>query len=58
MIKLESYLEEKRNEIIWALAHQHFTNAQIGRIFNRDRGTIADILKKKPRDWQTKWIKK
>ncbi len=56
--KLEKHLREKRNELIWALSCQDYTQAQIGRIFGmRHRSTVMHIVNKKPRDWTTPWIK-
>jgi len=55
---MEPHLREKRDELIWALDLQGYTLAQIGRIFNRNRATILDVIKKKPKDWVPKWIKR
>lgn len=54
---MENHLKEKRNELMWALSLQDYTNAQIGRIFNIHRATVKRIIDKKPRDWQPKWKK-
>jgi hypothetical protein len=54
---LEQYLMDKRNELIWALSSQDYTQAQIGRIFNLDRSTIKQIINKKPVNWVTPWFK-
>lgn len=56
--RLEPHLKEKRDEIIWALDAQGYTFAQIGRMFNRNTSTILRIVEVKPKDWETKWIKK
>ena len=61
MKKIEPYLQHKRDEIIWALSDPHtqgHTGSQIARIFNLSKATIHDILKNKPVDFKTKWIKK
>lgn len=55
--KIEKYIKEKRNELIWALALQGYTGAQIGRIFNRDRSTVLRIIGMKPVRWTPKWVK-
>ncbi len=56
--KLEKHLREKRYELIWALSHQDYTQAQICRIFNMPhRSTVMHIINRKPRDWTPKWIK-
>ena len=54
---VEQHLMDKRNELIWALAGQDYTQAQIGRIFNLDRSTILRIIEKKPVRWVTSWQK-
>lgn len=53
------YLQDKRNELIWALADksQGYNNTQIALIFNLNKSTIGDIIKKKPQDWSPKWVK-
>ena len=53
----EQYLKDKRNELIWALSLQDYSNVQIARIFNINRSTIMRIVEKRPYRWKTKWIK-
>jgi hypothetical protein len=55
--KIKQYLLDKRTELVWALGSQDFNNADIGYIFNVDRSVISLIMRKKPKDWKTKWIK-
>lgn len=55
--KLEKHLKMKRNELIFALYLQHYTAAQIGRMFGLDRSTALRIIRTKPRDWKPKWEK-
>lgn len=55
--KLEKHLKMKRNELIFALSLQHYTAAQVGRMFNIDRSTALRIIRTKPRDWRPKWEK-
>jgi hypothetical protein len=55
---MEPHLKDKRNELIWALDAQGYTDAQIGRIFSKNRSTILRIIKAKPKDWVVKWVKK
>lgn len=55
--KLEPYLEDKRNELLWALEAQGYTRAQIGRMFNENRVTVHRIMTAKPKGWVTKWVK-
>lgn len=55
---IELYLREKRDELIWALSLQHYSDAQIGRIFNiKYRSTTQRIIARKPKDWKPKWVK-
>lgn len=54
---MESHIREKRDEIIWALSLQDYTNAQIGRMFKLDRASILRIIEAKPKDWKPKWVK-
>jgi len=56
--KLEAFLKEKREEIIWALSIQDYTDAQIARMFKLNRSTVLRILRNKPKDYQPKWIKR
>jgi len=55
---LEQYLLEKRNEIIFALSAQDYTEAQIGRIFRLARVSVHRILKDKPSGYRPKWVKR
>ena len=56
--KVEKYLLEKRDEIMWALDHQGHTPAQIGRIFNiRHLSTVVRIIARKPARYVPKWKK-
>lgn len=56
--KLENHLKDKRNELIWALALQDYSHAQIARIFGiAHRSTVLRIVQQKPRDWRPKWEK-
>lgn len=55
---MDSYEIEKRNELIWALDLQKYSQASIGRIFNINRSTIMRIVGERPKGWLPKWIKK
>lgn len=55
--KVEKHLKEKRDELIWALSLQDYTQAQIARIFGVYRSTVKRIVDRKPRDWKPKWQK-
>ena len=56
-IVIEHHLKDKREELIWALSLQDYTDAQIGRIFGMSRMAIKRIVANKPKDWVTKWKK-
>jgi len=53
----KKHLIEKYNELVWALAHQDYTAADIGVIMNRHRSVILRVISKKPREWTPKWVK-
>lgn len=57
-VHIEQYLREKREEIIFALSCQDYTEAQIGRLFRLPRSYVHKILKKKPEGYSPKWVKK
>ena len=54
---MEQYLQDKRDEIVWALSAQDYSGAQIARMFSTDRVTIKRIIDKKPVDYKPKWVK-
>jgi predicted DNA-binding protein YlxM (UPF0122 family) len=54
---MQSYLKEKRNEFIWSLSQQGYNGSQIALIFNIPRSTVHDIIKKKPDNWSSPWVK-
>lgn len=54
---MEKYLQEKRDELVWALSEQEYSGAQIARIFGTDRTTIKRIIDKKPENYKPKWVK-
>jgi len=55
---IEPYLREKRQELIWALAKQGYTAAQLSKIFGVDQSTASRIIDAMPKDWRTRWVKK
>jgi len=55
---IEPHLLAKRQELIWALAKQGYTAAQIGRFFRLDRALTFRIIKSMPKNYQTKWVKR
>lgn len=54
---IQDHIDEKRNEIIFALYYQKYNHVEIGRMFNRNRSTILRILEKMPKDYIPKWTK-
>ena len=57
MITLERHLKQKRDELIWALSLQDYTDAQVARLFGIGKVTVKRIMLKKPKDWKPKWVK-
>jgi len=53
----KKHLKEKRDELVWALNYQGYNGEEIGYIFNVHRSVIHHVLKKKPSNWQPKWVK-
>ena len=51
------HLLEKRNELVWALSLQGYTQAQIARMFNCNRSTMKRVIDQCPKDWKPKWQK-
>ena len=58
MTTIEQHLKDKRDELIWALALQNYSNAQIARMFGLNRMAIKRIVDRKPKDYQSKWVKR
>ena len=54
---IDRHLQDKRNQLIWALSLQDYNLTQIGKVFNRDKATIMRIMREKPDGWRPKWIK-
>ena len=55
---IEKHIQDKRNELIWALNIQDYTDSQVGRIFKLNRSTVSRIIRSKPKDWEVKWFKR
>lgn len=56
--KIAGYLEDKREELIWALSLQDYTDADISRIFNGlGKVQVGRIITRKPSGWKPKWVK-
>lgn len=58
MAEIEQHLKDKRDELIWALSLQDYTDAQIARIFTMSRMAIKRIKETMPKEWVPKWVKK
>ncbi len=55
----KQHLLDKRDELIWALSLQDYTQADLCRIFNiTHRSTVLRILARKPSDWSPKWVRR
>jgi DNA-directed RNA polymerase specialized sigma24 family protein len=55
---MKIHLHNKRDEIIWALSLQDYSYGEIGEMFKLNPSTIMRIIKQRPANWKTKWIKK
>ena len=55
---MKLYLREKRNELIWALAHQGYSQVDIADIFGLNQSSVLRIIEKKPSNWKPKWEKR
>lgn len=53
----ESYLVDKRNEILWSLGQQSYSLSQIAWIFNMSKTAVHNIIKETPKDWKSPFIK-
>jgi hypothetical protein len=55
---IKKMLDEKRQELIWALSLQNYTQNDIAYMLrNADASTISRAIKKRPKNWKTKWVK-
>jgi hypothetical protein len=59
--KLEPYLRQKRDELIWSLSDpktQGYSMGQIARMFNdMPKSTVQDIINRRPEGWESPWSK-
>ena len=55
---MKKHIKDKRDELIWALSLQEYTQAEIASIFGLNRSTVLRIIEAKPKDWQVKWVKR
>jgi len=56
--QIPPYLRDKRNELIFALAKQGYTQAQLATIFNLSVSRMSVIISKMPEGYRTKWFKR
>jgi len=57
-ISMKKHIQDKRDELIWALSLQQYTHAEIGTMFKLNRSTVLRIIEAKPKDWVVKWVKR
>ena len=56
---IQDILDQKRNELIWALSLQDYTHEDIANILrNADRSTVTRTINKMPKGWKPKWVKR
>lgn len=56
--KLSLHLQEKRDELIWALDYQGWSQSDIGRMFKLHPSSINAIVHGRPEGWVPKWVKR
>lgn len=55
---IKELLDTKKQELIWALSLQDYTQEDIAYIMRGgDRSTISRIISKRPVDWSPKWVR-
>jgi hypothetical protein len=54
---IKPHLSNKRAELIWALAQQDYSDADIGNMFNITKQRVLAIRKQMPSGWSSPWIK-
>ncbi len=56
---VKKLLDEKRTELIWALAAQKYTQSDIAYMLrDADTSTISRTINKMPDKWKPKWVKR
>lgn len=56
---LKEMINNKRKELIWALALQGYSHEDIAEILRPvDRSNVTRLINQKPEDWQPKWVKR
>lgn len=54
---MKAHIQEKRDELIWALNIQDYSFGEIGEVFKLNPSTIMRVVNRKPSDWKPKWTK-
>jgi len=54
---MREFIKEKRTELIWALGDQGYSQAHLAEMFNTSRVDIMRVMKRKPKEWNPKWVK-
>jgi len=55
---IKQYMEDERLEMIWTLNRLGHSYQDIADVFNMPRATVYSLVKKRPLNWQTSWIKR
>jgi len=55
--KIEGYLLEKRNEILWSMSLQDYSLSQLAWVFGISKTAIYNIVKERPENWISPWTK-
>lgn len=56
--QIPPYLRDKRNEIVFALAKQGYSQAQLAVLFNLSTSRVSAILSTMPSNYRSKWVKR
>ena len=54
---MKEYEREKRDEIIWAIAEQGYSQQSIARMFNLSKARVSVVVSERPADWKSPWVK-
>jgi hypothetical protein len=57
--KIPGHVYNKRDELIWSLsdASQGYAMSEIAWMFGISKTLVFNIIKRKPKDWSSPWIK-
>ena len=56
---VKEILDNKRNELIWSLSLQEYTQEDIAYILKGvDRSSISRIIAKRPKNYKSPWVKR